>query len=263
MSTSVLQIIRDNLSTPIITSNEMAVIIFSWCLFGIVYDFMFKSKPDVIRKLAGIKPIPTAIYLAMVLCITVPKAFYDYTDKAESPVYCVLNCVNILLFIYLLVYLLKYIIIMQRKRYDYVFFSEEEKKFYVIDSSNMMEFLQSVLDGMDIERESNKLLSVMITFIHIFKEPAKYSLVPFGDIKNVITMLKASCSAYENEVIEVEDTDEKECVIFQKYVYLNFLVKLLEENLKNNQPLVCVRVRNLRKVPRTLRIFRLSSGNPR
>lgn len=248
MLTSVLQIIKVNLSTPIIVSNGSAVIIFLWCLLGIVNDFMHKSKSATIRKLAGIKPIPTALYLAMVICITASKAYYDYTNKEESIVYCISNCSMVLLFVYLFVYMLRYIIVMQRKRYDYVFFSEKEKKFYVIDSSNMMDFLQSVIDGMDIERESNKILSVMLTFIHIFKEPAKYCLVPFEDIKNVIAMLKASYSSYENEVIEVEDTDEEECVLFQKYVYLNVLVNLLEENLNNHQPLVCVRVRNLKSL---------------
>lgn len=252
-----LQTIDNFLSRPNIIPTEIAIIVLFWCMLGIANNYMYNLKPEPIKKLIGIEPIPTIIYIEVVLCITIPKVCYDYTCKETSLIYSFINSVSIAVITLLFGYLIKNILIMRRRKYDYVFYSEKEEKFYVFYHSNMMDFLQSILDGIDIERESNELLSVMLTFIHIFKVPAKQCFVPLEDIRNVIAMLKASNSAYENEVIEVEDTDEEECVLFQKYVYLNILVKLLEENLSSNQPLVCIRLRNLKKLRKPIRNIQL------
>lgn len=245
---TLLQTTSKFLLRPHIIPNEIAIMILLWCMFGIAQNYLYNQKPEPIKKLIGITPIPTILYVEIALCITVSKAYYDFTQKETSVMYSFINGVTVAVVTLLFVYLVKSIMVMQRRKYDYVFYSEQEEKFYVFDYSNMMDFLQSILDGMDIERERNEMLSTMLTFIHIFKVPEKQHVIPVDEIKNTLDMLKASNSMYENEVIEVEDTDDEECVLFKNGIYRDVIAKLLEEALSENNHFVFVRIRNLKKL---------------
>ena len=245
---TLLHTLLDSISRPYIVPTQTAIIILFWCMFGIGNYYIYSLKPEPIKRLIGAEPIPTIIFIEIVLCITVPRVYYDYTQKETSFIYSIFNGASISVITLLFMYFVKIVLVMIRRKYDYVFYSEKESKFYVFEYSNMLAFLQSIIDGMDIEREKNEILSTMLTFIHTFKVPEKQHVIPVDEIKNTLDMLKVSNSTYEGEIIEVEDTDDEECVIFKNGIYRDIMTKLLEEALSEKSHFVCVRIRNLKKL---------------